>query len=97
MVQEVDKTMAASFAQEIGALYVETSAKDDMNIHDLFTGLGNQRYSVVSTSKCLVFVVMCLCAFAAERLPAPPQPETNIIRPTNTLQPAPAQRSGICC
>lgn len=31
--------MAAAFAAEIGALYVETSAKEDTNIHDLFTKL----------------------------------------------------------
>lgn len=34
--------MAASFAQEIGALYLETSAKEDTNIHDLFIKLSEK-------------------------------------------------------
>ena len=37
--QEVDRVMAATYAEEIGALYVETSAKEDICIHDMFTQL----------------------------------------------------------
>jgi hypothetical protein len=42
-LQEVDKEMAVAYAEEIGALYLETSAKDDTNVQDIF----------VKLSKCL--------------------------------------------
>ena len=31
--------MAIAYAEEIGALYLETSAKDDMNVQDIFVKL----------------------------------------------------------
>lgn len=37
--QEVDKEMATAYAEEIGALYLETSAKDDTNVQDIFVKL----------------------------------------------------------
>lgn len=37
--QEVDKDMATAYAEEIGALYLETSAKDDTNVQDIFVKL----------------------------------------------------------
>lgn len=37
--QEVDQVAASSYAEEIGAMYVETSAKDDINVQDIFTKL----------------------------------------------------------
>jgi len=37
--QEVDQAAASSYAEEIGAMYVETSAKDDVNVQDIFTKL----------------------------------------------------------
>lgn len=39
ILKEVDKTMAAAYAEEIGAMYLETSAKDDMNVQDIFVKL----------------------------------------------------------
>jgi Ras family len=37
--QEVDRASAAGYAEEIGAMYLETSAKDDLNVHDIFVQL----------------------------------------------------------
>lgn len=37
--REVDSGMASAYAEEIGALYLETSAKDDLNVHDIFIKL----------------------------------------------------------
>eukprot|EP00598_Pedospumella_elongata_P000623 CAMPEP_0184981294 /NCGR_PEP_ID=MMETSP1098-20130426/11079_1 /TAXON_ID=89044 /ORGANISM="Spumella elongata, Strain CCAP 955/1" /LENGTH=204 /DNA_ID=CAMNT_0027504845 /DNA_START=80 /DNA_END=694 /DNA_ORIENTATION=+ len=37
--REVDQEMAMSYAEEIGALYLETSAKDDTNVQDIFVKL----------------------------------------------------------
>eukprot|EP01038_Epipyxis_sp_PR26KG_P008570 gene8570-11580_t len=37
--REVDKAMAQAYAEEIGAMYVETSAKDDLNVQDIFVQL----------------------------------------------------------
>ena len=37
--KEVDQAAASSYAEEIGAMYVETSAKDDVNVQDIFTKL----------------------------------------------------------
>lgn len=37
--QEVDQEMAIAYAEEIGALYLETSAKDDTNVQDIFVKL----------------------------------------------------------
>ena len=31
--------MAAAYAEEIGAMYLETSAKDDLNVQDIFIQL----------------------------------------------------------
>ena len=37
--REVESAAAAAYAQEIGAMYLETSAKDDLNVHDIFVQL----------------------------------------------------------
>eukprot|EP00128_Syssomonas_multiformis_P010200 Colp12_sorted_trinity150504_noHs@1162 len=37
--REVDQEMAIAYAEEIGALYLETSAKDDTNVQDIFVKL----------------------------------------------------------
>jgi hypothetical protein len=37
--QEVDQAMALAFANEIGAIYLETSAKEDLHVHDIFVQL----------------------------------------------------------
>jgi hypothetical protein len=38
-LQDVDSTAAREYAEEIGAIYLETSAKDDQNVQDIFTQL----------------------------------------------------------
>jgi Ras-related protein Rab-22 len=40
--REVDRSMAASYADEIGAMYLETSAKDDLNVQDIFVQLSSR-------------------------------------------------------
>ena len=37
--REVDKAMAVAYADEIKALYIETSAKDDLNVANIFSEL----------------------------------------------------------
>jgi hypothetical protein len=44
--------MAVAYAEEIGALYLETSAKDDTNVQDIF----------VKLSKCMCFMSLILSA-----------------------------------
>jgi hypothetical protein len=36
---------ASAYAQEIGAMYLETSAKDDLNVHDIFVQLSTDLLS----------------------------------------------------
>jgi Ras-related protein Rab-5C/Ras-related protein Rab-22 len=36
MRQEVTRKTAEAYAEEIGALFMETSAKDDTNVHNVF-------------------------------------------------------------
>ena len=40
--REVDRTMATAYAEEIGAVYLETSAKDDLNVHDIFAQISSR-------------------------------------------------------
>ena len=40
--REVDRSMAQAYAEEIGAMYLETSAKDDVNVQDIFVQLSNR-------------------------------------------------------
>lgn len=37
--REVDRSMASVYAEEINAMYLETSAKDDLNVQDIFVQL----------------------------------------------------------
>ena len=40
--REVDRSMAAAYAEEIGAIYLETSAKDDLHVQDIFFQISNR-------------------------------------------------------
>jgi len=40
--REVDTAIASAYAEEIGAMYLETSAKDDQNVHDIFVQLSSR-------------------------------------------------------
>lgn len=40
--RQVEKAAVASYAEEIGALYLETSAKDDLNVQDIFVQLSHR-------------------------------------------------------
>ena len=40
--REVSVEMASSYAQEIGAVFIETSAKENLNVLDLFVQLGRK-------------------------------------------------------
>jgi Ras-related protein Rab-22 len=40
--REIATEVAAAYAQEIGAMYLETSAKDDLNVHDIFVQLSQR-------------------------------------------------------
>ena len=40
-LREVDTETAKAYADEIGAMYVETSAKDDLNVQDLFVQISD--------------------------------------------------------
>lgn len=37
--RDVDRNIAQAYAEEIGAMYLETSAKDDLNVQDIFIQL----------------------------------------------------------
>lgn len=40
--QEVESSMAQAYADEIGAMFVETSAKDDTHVQDMFVELSKR-------------------------------------------------------
>lgn len=40
--REVDERTASQYADEIGAVYLETSAKDDTNVQDIFVKLSTR-------------------------------------------------------
>lgn len=40
--REVEKTLATQYAEEIGAMYLETSAQDDLNVQDIFIELSER-------------------------------------------------------
>eukprot|EP00341_Mesodinium_pulex_P010414 CAMPEP_0116922212 /NCGR_PEP_ID=MMETSP0467-20121206/22123_1 /TAXON_ID=283647 /ORGANISM="Mesodinium pulex, Strain SPMC105" /LENGTH=199 /DNA_ID=CAMNT_0004600491 /DNA_START=18 /DNA_END=617 /DNA_ORIENTATION=- len=70
--REIESAAAAAYAQEIGAMYLETSAKDDLNVHDIFVQL-------------------------SQRLPPPPEVDTNVIKATSALNQPAQSSSGGCC
>mmetsp|Transcript_24820 Transcript_24820/g.25448 ORF Transcript_24820/g.25448 Transcript_24820/m.25448 type:complete len:201 (-) Transcript_24820:297-899(-) len=71
--REIESVTASAYAQEIGAMYLETSAKDDLNVHDIFVQL-------------------------SQRLPPPPEVDSNVIKATSALnQPSTQSSSGGCC
>lgn len=41
-LREVDTDTAKAYADEIGAMYVETSAKDDLNVQDMFVQISQR-------------------------------------------------------
>lgn len=43
--------LAISYADEIGAMYLETSAKDDLNVQDIFVQLSESSLSSSFLSK----------------------------------------------
>eukprot|EP00981_Chlorochromonas_danica_P009112 scaffold2505_cov152-Ochromonas_danica.AAC.5 len=44
--REVDRANASDYAEKIGAIFLETSAKDDTNVQDIFTRLSESIISV---------------------------------------------------
>ncbi len=40
--------MAATYAEEIGAMYLETSAKDDLNVQDIFVKLSESSFVAIA-------------------------------------------------
>jgi hypothetical protein len=95
LLQEVDRTVAATFANEVGALYFETSAKEDTNIHDLFVKLSELEHV---TRFIYDFGLTC-CSDSGSRLPAPPTADTSVIKPSalQNKQQAKKAGGGGCC
>lgn len=48
--QEVERTIAETYATDIGASYIETSAKDDIHVHNLFVSI-SERLPLQTASK----------------------------------------------
>ena len=59
--QEVDQAAASSYAEEIGAMYVETSAKDDVNVQDIFTKLSKNYDGDELDDQFMIMVMMRIC------------------------------------
>ena len=59
--QEVDQAAASSYAEEIGAMYVETSAKDDVNVQDIFTKLSKNYDGDELDDQFMIMVLMRIC------------------------------------
>ena len=59
--QEVDQAAASSYAEEIGAMYVETSAKDDVNVQDIFTKLSKNYDGDELDYQFMIMVMMRIC------------------------------------
>ena len=52
--REVDRAMASAYAEEIGAIYMETSAKDDLNVQDIFIQLSKFRREICALTPCFL-------------------------------------------
>jgi hypothetical protein len=95
--REVDRKEAAAYAETIGALYLETSAKDDTNVQDLFIKLSE--FSVFSTVV-LLGVSHLLTSFfqSGGKLPAPQAPDANVLKANaaNLRNNKPPAKSGCC-
>jgi len=83
--------MASSYAEDIGAMFLETSAKDDLNVQDIFVQLSE--LPLLETHPCFLF-----SSFAGMKLPAPAQQDSNIIRGSSAaMRRQPPPKSSICC
>lgn len=51
--------MAMAYAEEIGALYLETSAKDDTNVQDIFVKLSKCYMSLIVTEEAAILFTVC--------------------------------------
>jgi hypothetical protein len=71
-------------------MYLETSAKDDLNVHDIFVQL--------STIFLIIFFLSHSHLAVGQRLPPPPEADSNVIKGTSAFnQPAPQASSSSCC
>lgn len=84
--------MASAYAEDIGAMYLETSAKDDLNVQDIFVRLSK---TLNSNS----FELFTQNIPSGQRLPAPVQADSNIIKgnsPSLRTRPPQAPKSSCC-
>jgi Ras family len=49
--------MASSYADEIGAMYLETSAKDDLNVQDIFVQLSESVTSSIEIVMHTIYII----------------------------------------
>ena len=55
--------MAAAYAEEIGATYLETSAKDDLNVSNIFVQLGKNSFFNQYINNRKFSALLSLCHF----------------------------------
>jgi hypothetical protein len=66
-LQEVERQVAAKYAEEIGAIFLETSAKEDTNVQDIFAKLSKhdscyeQSKQLLKITFWIVFVQVLCC------------------------------------
>jgi hypothetical protein len=93
-MQEVTSETAEQYANEIGALYLETSAKDDTNVHDIFVQLSKwDTPSVIPESLAGGEILIC-CFRVGKRLPPPPENSNASLGTVNMHKPP---SNGPCC
>lgn len=87
--------MASSYAEEIGAMYLETSAKDDLNVQDIFVKLSTSCTCSADPSPFLHAFFM-----PGYKLPAPQQADANVVKATSSnmrnQRQSPAKASTCC-
>lgn len=54
--------MVAAYAAEIGAIYLETSAKDDFHVQDIFVNL-SKRFVALFCLLCVTIIYCRVCYF----------------------------------
>ena len=97
------------YAENIGAIYLETSAKEDMNVQEIFTRLSkfsflisHYGYSFNSILLLLfIFLLLILTLFmfsitVGYRLPAPAVPDNNVIKASTNAKNTKPQSKGCC-